>query len=91
MRRFYTKENVPTDNLYPLDKFEANMKSFQETNSISEKNNIFELFNGITTNPNFKLINDNADIFGLMQSLYYGESLNACLYPQDLILPKVKY
>ena len=91
MKRFYTKEDVPTDNLYPLDKFEANMKSFQEINSVSEKNNIFELFNGITTNPNFKLINDNAGIFGLMQSFYYIESSNTCLYPQDLILPKVKY
>ena len=91
MRRFYTKEDVSTDNLYPLDKFEANMKSLQETNSVSDKDNIFELFNGIATNPNFKLINDNAGIFGLMQSWYYGESLDTCLYPQDLILPKVKY
>ena len=91
MKRFYTKEDAPTDNLYPLDKFEANMKSFQETNSISEKNNIFELFNRITTNPNFKLIKVNAGIFGLMQSLSYGESSDACLYPQDLILSKVKY
>ena len=91
MRRFYTKEDVPTDNLYPLDKFEANMKSLRETNPVSEKDNIFELFNGIATNSNFKLINDNAGIFGLMQSLYYGESSNACLYLQDLILPKVKY
>ena len=91
MRRFYTKEDVPTDNLYPLDKFEVNMKSFQKTNSVSDKDNIFELFNGIATNPDFKLMNDNAGIFGLMQSWYYGESLDACLYPQDLILPKVKY
>ena len=68
MRRFYTKEDVPTDNLYPLDKFEVNMKSLQETNPISEKDNIFELFNGIATNSNFKLLNDTAGIFGLMQS-----------------------
>ena len=62
---------------------------FQSTTELPT--NIFELFNGIATNPDFKLMNDNAGIFGLMQSWYYGESLDACLYPQDLILPKVKY
>ena len=40
MRRFYTKEDVPTDNLYPLDKFEANIKNFRKTNPVSEKDNI---------------------------------------------------
>jgi hypothetical protein len=62
MKRFYAKEYVSTDNLYPLDKFEVNMKSFQEINSISDKDNIFELFNGITTNPDFKLLNETVII-----------------------------
>lgn len=87
MGRFYAKEDFPSSNeIYSLDKFTQTLGE-KQTNIIF--NNLFDVFCGTTNNFNF--IDECGGLFGIIQSWYYGESTDSCLYPQDLIVPKVNF
>jgi hypothetical protein len=90
MGRFYASEDFPsTYEVYSLDKFKTSLG--ENRDDASGKDNLFEIYNGISTNPKFKTLNDCGGLFGLIQSWYYGKSYDSCLYHQDLIIPKVEY
>jgi hypothetical protein len=79
---YYAKEDFPTTN--ELYSAEAIINRFPQFSHQLKDVNIFDLFCG-TSNVM------KAGLFELMQDWYYGEAADSCLYPQDLIIPRVKF
>ena len=77
----YMQMGIFMRRLYPVDIF---ARQFKELQDAPDDANMFDIFCGTSA-----IIPVN--LFEMMQITYYGEATDACLYPQNLIIPRVKF